>query len=141
VYYIVRDEKGKVVSSADLSVIYKTLPEKIGDASTSAEEVSFKADKQTYYWPENADWDKGTKVPALLFANAATCTMRLGEVTLSYRGLTMRLRFDVDINRTQDDRRQVIDSLRFQDGTFRLDLTGWTRDRDKLIPATRWKKI
>src|SRR5262245_57071085 len=100
VYYIVRDEKGKVVSSADLSDVYKTLPEKIGDASTSAEEVSFKADKQTYYWPENADWDKGTKVPALLFANAATCTMRLGEVTLSYRGLTMRLRFDVDINRT-----------------------------------------
>src|SRR5262245_35952954 len=74
VYYIVRDEKGKVVSSADLSLIYKTLPERIGDAGTSEDEVSFKADKKTYYWPENADWEKGAKVPALLFSNAATCT-------------------------------------------------------------------
>jgi hypothetical protein len=52
----------------------------------------------------------------------------------------MRLRFDIDISRTQDDRQQVVDSLRFQNGVFHLDLTGWTRDRNKLIPATRWKK-
>src|SRR4030095_9303769 len=79
---MVSDEKGKVVSRAALTSIYKELPGQIGDANTSDGEVSFTPDERTYYRSEDADWEKGAKVPALLFANATTCTMRLGEVTL-----------------------------------------------------------
>ena len=140
VFYIVRDEKGQVVSSADLESIAAQLPKTIGDATTGANEVSFKSDKRTYYWHEDADYEKGSKLPALLFANAATCTMHLGEATINYHGKKMRLIFNIDINRNQDDRQQVIDSLPMTDGTFRLDLTGWTREREKLISAEHWKK-
>ncbi|HSB29287.1 MAG TPA: hypothetical protein VLE19_15575 [Pyrinomonadaceae bacterium] len=141
VFYIVRDEQGKVVSVDELASIAGQLPKTIGDATTAADEVSFTSDKETYYWHENADYEKGSKVPALLFANAATCTMHLGEVTINYHGKLMRLIFNIDIDRTQKDRQQVIDSLRLQNGTFQLDLKGWSRERDKLIPATHWKNI
>jgi hypothetical protein len=141
VFYIVRDERGKVVSTADLASIAAQLPKTIGDATTGANEISVKPDQQTYYWHEDADYEKGSKMPALLFANAATCTMHLGEATVSYHGKTMRLIFNIDIDRTQNDRQQVIDSLRMQNGTFRLDLKGWTRERDKVIPARYWKSV
>ena len=140
VFYIVRDEKGMVVSTTDLASIAAQLPATIGDATTGANEVSFTSDKSTYYWHENADYDKGSKLPALLFANAATCTMHLSEATLNYHGKKMRLIFNIDINRSQGDRQQVIDSLPMENGTFRLDLTGWTKERDKIIPARHWKK-
>jgi hypothetical protein len=136
----VRDEQGKVVSVDELASIAGQLPKTIGDATTGANEVSFTSDKSTYYWHENADYDKGSKMPALLFANAATCTMHLGEVTINYHGKQMRLIFNIDIDRSQNDRQQVIDSLQLQNGTFQLDLKDWSRERDKLIPATHWKK-
>ena len=139
--YIVRDEKGKVVSQETLTSIYEKLPKQIGDANTWVNEVSFAPDKATFYWPEDVEWKQGTKLPALSFSNAATCIMHLGEASLTYNGKTMRLLFDVDISRTQDDRRPVVDSLPFKNGTFRLDLTRWTRVRDKLIPATHWKRV
>src|SRR6185295_4225597 len=140
VFYIVRDERGKVISTADLASIAAQLPKNIGDATTGANEISFRPDKQTYYWHEDADFEKGSRMPALLFANAATCTMHLGEVTIKYHGKTMRLIFKIDIDRSQDDRQQVIDSVRLQDGTFQLDLKGWNRERDKIIPARYWKR-
>jgi hypothetical protein len=141
VFYIVRDEGGKVVSTTDLASISAQLPKTIGDATTGANEISVKPDKRTYYWHEDADFDKGTKMPALLFANAATCTMHLGEVTIKYHGVTMRLIFNIDIDRSQDDRQQVIDSVKLQDGTFRLDQKGWNRERETIIPATFWTRI
>jgi hypothetical protein len=141
VYYIVRDEKGKVVSQEQLASIYEQLPKQIGDAGVSTSQVSFKPDNVSYYWPEDAEVEKGSKVPALLFANAGTCTMHLGEVTFAHQRKSMRLVFNIDINRTQKDRRQVIDSLPIQNGTFKLDLTSWNRSDDKLIPATHWKRI
>ena len=141
VSYLLRDENGKVVSPEDVTAIAEQLPQKIGDAGVSTTDVSFKPDKISYYWPEDAESDKGSKVPALLFANAATCTMHLGEVTIAYHGKKMRLVFNIDIDRTQQDRRQVIDSLPFQNGTFKLDLTGWDRANDKLIPAAHWKRL
>lgn len=139
--YLVRDEKGKLLTREQLKTVFEQLPKQIGDATVTQGEVSFKADKQTYYWPEDADWEKGTKVDALLFSNAGTCTMKLGEVPLVFQGKTMRLRFNINIDRTQDDRRQVVDSLPFQEGTFDLDLTKWNRATDKLIPASYWKKV
>ena len=141
VFYIVRDEQGKVVGTADLASIAAQLPKTIGDAKTGANEISVKPDKFTYYWHEDADYDRGSKMPALLFSNAATCTMHLGEATINYHGKTMRLIFNIDISRTQDDRQQVIDSLTLQNGTFQLDLKGWGREREKIIPATHWKKV
>jgi hypothetical protein len=95
----------------------------------------------TYYWPESVEYPKGNKVPVLEFANARTCTLNLGQVDLSYRGKQMHLFFNIDIARFQDDRRPVIDSLPFQEGSYRLDLTGWSHSREQLIPATRWKKV
>jgi hypothetical protein len=141
VSYLVRDEKGNVITEEQLTAITKQLPEKIGDAGVDTTSVSFKPDNVAYYWPEDADADKGSKVLALLFANAATCTMHLSEATLTFQGKKMRLVFNIDIDRTQKDRRQVIDSLPFQNGTFKLDLTGWDRSDDKVIPASHWKRI
>ena len=139
--YIIRDEKGVVLTEAEVNSVAELLPKTIDDATVDTTQISFTADKQKYYWPENAEWDKGSKVPALGFANAATCTLHLTEVTLTYHGKKMRLIFNIDIARQQDDRRPVIDSLPFKEGSFALDLKDWTRERDQLIPAARWKKV
>jgi hypothetical protein len=139
--YIVRDEKGQVLSAADLKSIYELLPKEIGNAGVNTSQVSFAEDKKTYYWLESVEWEKGAKVPALEFANAATCTLHLEEVTLTYHGKKMRLIFNIDIARNQHDRRPVIDSVPFQEGTFTLDLTGWTHDPEKLIPSTHWLRV
>ncbi|HEY8223937.1 MAG TPA: hypothetical protein VIG25_01585 [Pyrinomonadaceae bacterium] len=141
VHYIVRDEKGTVLSKAELEKISGELPKQIGDADVSVDEVVFAADKKTFYWPESDESEKGTKVPVLVFANAGTCTLHLTEVPLKYHGRSMKLIFNIDIARNQDDRRPVVDSLKFQNGTFKLDLTKWTHARDKLIPATHWRFV
>jgi len=138
--YIVRDEQGNVLSGDGLNTIHQQLPKTIGNGDTAVSEVSFKSDGVTYYWPESVDWDKGTKMSSLEFANAATCTLNLPRVDLAYHGMKMTLIFEISIERKQDDRRLVIDSLPFQNGTFILDLSGWSHSRDKMIPATRWKK-
>ena len=138
--YIVRDGKGTVISGEALKTIHQKLPETIGNANTAVSEVSFTSDAVTYYWQESADWEKGKKVATLEFANAATCTLDLPRVELTYQGMKMTLVFDISIARNQDDRRMVIDSLPFQDGVFTLDLSGWSHSRDQMIPATRWKK-
>jgi hypothetical protein len=52
----------------------------------------------------------------------------------------MRLIFNINIERSQPDRRPVVDSLTFQEGTFVLDLTSSPGKDDKVIPATFWKK-
>ena len=141
VSYIVRDESGNVLDEAGLKSISEQLPKSIDSARLFAGEVSLADDGKTFYWPESTDWEKGRKVPGLQFINNETCVMRLTEVTLTYRNKKMRLIFDIDIARTQPDRRPVIDSLPFQEGTFRLDLDGWPRDEDKMIPSGRWKKV
>ena len=141
VSYIVRDEKGVPLSDEELRTLAAQLPKQMGDATTSASETSFAADARTYYWRESVDWEKGSRTPSLQFSNAGICAMHFGDIVLAYRGKTMRLVFDLDIARYQQDRRPVIDSLPFQNGAFRLDLAGWTHDKDKMIPATRWKKF
>jgi len=140
VNYMVRDETGNVLNGEDLKTIHQQLPETIGNANTAVGEVSFISDGVTYYWPESVDWDNGKKVSTLEFANAGTCTLNLPRVDLEYHGMKMTLIFEITIERRQDDRRQVIDSLPFQNGTFILNLSGWSHSRDKMIPATLWKK-
>src|ERR1043166_5633618 len=80
IHYIVRDERGKVLSETDLKSVYERLPKTIGDADTSTTEVSFASDGTTFYRQESVDWEKGKRVPALMFANARTCVMHLEEV-------------------------------------------------------------
>jgi hypothetical protein len=139
--YLVRDEKGKPLSETELKLVAEQLPRTINDATVSIDQVSFRSDMHTYYWPESIGWPKGQKQSALEFANAGTCTLHLTEVNLTYHGKKMRLIFDVDISRNQQDRRPVIDALPFQEGAFSLDLSGWSHETEKLIPAARWKKV
>jgi hypothetical protein len=138
VSYIVRDEQGRVVGAEELKTLQ--IPKVVGNADTSVGEVSLASDRVNFYRPESVDWDKGSKLPALEFANAKTCTLNLPTVELTYHGKTMRLIFNINIDRHQPDRRPVIDSLPFAEGIFTLDLTSWPRGEDKLIPASRWKK-
>src|SRR5882724_13666409 len=46
--YIVRDEKGNVLSGEELKTIHQQLPETIGNADTAVGEVSFISDGETY---------------------------------------------------------------------------------------------
>ena len=141
VNYIVRDEYGRVVNAEELKTIHKQLPEKIGDADTGVFDVSFASDGVTHYRFGSVNWDSGKKVPTLEFANAGTCTMNLSRVEFEYRGKKMILIFNIIIERRQDARHLVIDSLPLEEGTYVLDLSGWSRSPDQLIPATYWKKV
>jgi hypothetical protein len=141
VNYMIRDEQGRVLSDTELKTLEEQLPKAIGDANLYVTEVSLADDQKSYYWPESVDFDKGKKQPALGFANAGTCTMHLTEVTLKYHNLKMHLIFNIDIDRTQPDRRMVIDSLPFQEGTFSLDMSGRGSDNHTIVPAQWWKKL
>jgi hypothetical protein len=138
---ILRDEKGNSLSENALQTIYEQLPKLIGDAPPSVGEVSFADDGKTYYWPEDVDFPKGRKVSSIKFVNNETCTMHFPEVTLKYQNTTMRLVFNIDISRTQQDRRPVIQCPTFQEGAFQLDLQGWSREPERMITAERWKKL
>ena len=141
VSYIVHDEDGKRLSQSELKTVYEQLPKSIGDARTFLGEVSFAEDGRSFYRPESVEWEKGKKVPALQFINDETCTMHLTEVTLVYHEKRMRLIFNIDIGRSQSDRRPVIDSPPFEEGTFELDPSGRPPEGDQMIPPTRWKKV
>jgi hypothetical protein len=141
VNYILRDENGKVLTETEIKTVYEQLPKAIGDARLYSGQVSFAEDERTFYWPESVDWQKGRKQASLEFANSETCTMQLAEVALIYHGKKMRLAFDINIAKSQSDRRLVVDSLPFQEGTFGLDLTGWVGARNQIIPSERWKKV
>jgi hypothetical protein len=141
VCYIVRDESGNLLGEAELKSLREQLPDSINDARVSTSVVSFAEDNETYYWSEDVDWKKGRMVPAMEFSNFGECKMYLTEVTLTYKNKTMRLIFDTEYSRSGGYHRQAIDSLPFQEGTFQLDLRGWPERSDKLVPASRWKKV
>lgn len=141
VSYIVRDENGEVLSAAALKSVCEQLPKSIGEARVYAGETSFANDRRTFYWTESVEWAKGEKVPSLHFSNNETCVMHFAEVTLTHQDKKMRLIFNIEITRAQPDRRPVIDSLPFQEGTFALDLNGWSHDTDKIIPSEKWNQV
>lgn len=138
---IVRDEKGAILSEDDVKALAATLPKKIGDADVQESEARLAPDNKSFYWWDSTDWAKGEKVPVISFANYGTCEMKLGEATLEFHGLKMRLVFDLEITRATADRRPVIEAPKFQNGTFRLDLTGWPHDPHTIIPGDRWKRV
>ena len=65
-----------------------------------------------------------------------SCKLHLPEAVLEYHGKKMRLIFDADL----EPRTLVIDSLPFQEGTFKLDLGGLKEDGNVIV-AGRWKKV
>jgi hypothetical protein len=140
VSYLVHDERGRLLSESELEAVHKQLPTSIGDADTFLGEISLANDGKSFYRPESVNFDKGKKMPALEFINAKTCTMHLSEVTLVYHEKRMRLIFNIDIARFQSNRRPVIDSLVFQEGTFELDKSRLP-EADELVPSTVWKKV
>jgi hypothetical protein len=95
---------------------------------------------KSFIRPESVDFEKGKKLPALEFINAKTCTMHLTRVTLVYHEKRMLLIFNIDIARYQSNRRPVVDSIAFQEGTFELDRSGLP-EADEVAPAGRWKKV
>lgn len=141
VYYLVRDANGQPLSAAELKAVFAQLPESIGGANPYPGEVAFQADGKSYYRREQVEWKQGRKVPALEFANAATCEMTLAEVTLTYRHQQMRLRFNLSVIRGVTNNRIVVDALPFQAGTFTLDPSGLSLRDNVLIPAERWKPV
>jgi hypothetical protein len=137
---VVHDEKGAILTESDLKTLAAALPGSIGDAEISVGEVSLAPDEKSFYWDESTDFPKGKKVPALHFSNAATCVMNLGEVMLEFHGRKMQLRFNIEIDRSTNDRRPVVQSPKFQNGLFELDLKDWSHDRNGIIPSDRWKR-
>ena len=141
VSYIIRDESGHILSAPALESVFKQLPKSIGDAQCDVGNASISDDRMSFYWPESVDWSKGEKIPVLEFINSRTCTMHLTEATLTYKDKKMRLIFNLDIARHQPDRRPLIDSVPFQEGTFELDLHGWSHETHKIIGSDRWKRV
>jgi hypothetical protein len=138
---IVIDEKGAMLTEEDVKALAATLPKQIGDADVEASEARLAPDNKSFYWWDSTDWAKGRKIPVISFANYGTCEMRLGEATLEHHGRKMRLIFDLEITRATKNRRPVIEAPKFQNGTFRLDLTGWPHDPHTIIPRDRWKRV
>jgi hypothetical protein len=143
VSYLVRDEQGKLLTAEELRSIAEQLPKSIGDARIYVGEVSLAEDGERFYPQEAADADRGEKAPALQFINSGTCAMRLGEITLTWRGKQMRLVFNLEITRAQEQRlrRWVLDAPPFQAGVFALDVDGWPRYENEVIPAERWRTV
>jgi hypothetical protein len=139
---VLHNQAGEILTEADVKNVASKLPKDIGDANIWVGEAWIAPDNKTFYWEEDSEERaKAKKLPALNFSNSGTCTMHLTEATLDYNGLKLHLVFNIDIARDTKDRRPVIIAPRFQTGTFRLDLTGWSHDPKTLIPATRWKRV
>ena len=142
VSYLARDESGKLLSAAELKAIYERLPKTIGDAQIYIDEVSLAEKGRRFYREESSEWEKGEKLPALQFVNNRSCEMSLGKVTLTYNGKQMRLIFNLEIMRAQPQsrRRWVIDSPPFQEGVFALNVEGWPKYENEVIPASNWQR-
>jgi hypothetical protein len=129
--YIVRDAKGRNLSEVELHAVVRKMPR----PAQGVETVAFAADGTLVGYSAK---ETSSKLFAIYYADAASCHIKVGEITLTNAGRTMRLIFDLDIDR----RTYVIDSLPFQTGTFRLDQTGLSdANSDRVIPAAKWKKV
>jgi len=127
--YFVRDAKGNYLTEQELKAISASMPQ------LSVEQVAFAPDGTLVGYST-----KKTKLQraALSQANAASCQLKIGEMILRHNGMKMRLIFDLEINR----RDYYFDSLRFQNGTFKLDQeTLPASGSDEVIPSKVWRKI
>ena len=127
---VVHDSNGKTLSAEALQAVKIESPE-----PPSIWSVKLAADGTLV---GSSTKETKTELPALGRSNVATCRLNIGEMTLEYKGNTMRLIFNMEIER----RAYYIDSPKFQRGTFELDKTSLPESGpSRIIPATIWKKI
>ena len=129
--YIVRDEKGKMMTEADTQKVFAQMPKPAQGVHT----LDVAADGTLVGYSARP---AASKIAAIYYVDAKTCQLKIDEFTLKHAGRTMRLIFALDLER----RSYTFDSVPFQTGTYRLDQTNLTdTDNNSIIPATRWKKV
>jgi len=143
VNYIVRDEKGKVLGESELKGVYERTPKLPSEVGSVYLGAAFLAkDRKTFYSPYSEERKSGEEVPVIAFGHSGPCHLKFADSTLEYHGKKMRLFFDIDIpSKEQPVHDMVVDSLPFQEGTFKLDLSGLEHDDHKVMEAGRWKRI
>jgi hypothetical protein len=129
--YIVRDESGNVMSETMLKRVFRQMkPPTSGVGS-----VAFADDGKLVGYSGK---EPKTIVPAIFFVDAAACKLKIADIVLTRDSETMRLVFDLDIDR----RAYTIDSVPFRAGTYRLDQREIADiDQNSVVPASRWKKV
>lgn len=169
VAYLVRGSDGKLLNTADLTVIVNRFPpvkDPPGGPGRQTPDRNVTVKVSPFYLNEDGSLpateeslQRATASPrtALLFTNNA-CEMHFGEVVLTHQEKTMRLIFNIDLGATRNGQyiqrvRPLIDSLPFQEGTFMLDVklealkTVSIPDElnkdwiDVVVPAQSWKKV
>ena len=128
---IVHDSNGKTLSAKELQAVKVRSPE----PAPSIASVDLAADGTLVGYSTK---ETKTKLPALYRSGNAKCLLNVGEMTLGYKGKTMRLIFNMEI----DGSAYYIDSPKFLRGTFELDKASLLQsDSNRIIPAKVWKKI
>jgi hypothetical protein len=129
--YFVRDSNGRLLTESQL----KSIARRMSTPVPSVTIVGLAANgKLVGYSGKPA---KSTQA-ALSYTDAKTCHLKIDEWSLSYRGRTMRLIFDLDLER----RAYTFDSLPFRSGTYRLDQEELAAtDNNEVISASRWKRV
>jgi hypothetical protein len=129
--YIVRDASGNVMSDTMLKEVFKQMK----PPTSGVGEVAFASDGRLVGCSGK---EPAVTMADIFFVDANTCKMTVGEVALTRGSDTMRLIFDLDIDR----RAYTVDSVPFRAGTFRLDQKGLADiDQSSVVPAERWKKV
>ncbi len=143
VNYIVRDEKGNVLGESELNAVYERISKLPSEVGSVYVETAFLAkDRKTFYSPYSEERKSGEEVPVIAFGHSGPCHLKFADSTLEYHGKKMRLIFDVDIpSKEQPVYDMVVDSLPFQEGTFKLDLSGLEQYDHRVMAASRWKRV
>lgn len=126
--YIVRDSKGKIVDASTL-----------GESSFTGEKAKYwKRKVATISFTEPGKNGKPVDVKSLGYSGGGGCHLQLDELTIKMDGKTMHLIFGRSLSTYPSGSHgyQVIDSLHFQTGTFKLGDTS-----EENVPASKWKKV
>jgi len=130
-HYFVRDSNGKFLTALQLATVAKAMSAPVPDVT----EMALAADGSLVGY--SAKPTRSTR-PALSFADAKTCRLKVDEWTLTYRGRTMHLIFDLDYER----RAYTFDSIPFRTGAYRLDKSRLDDSaNDQIISASSWKRV
>lgn len=126
--YIVRDSKGKIVDASTL-----------GESSFTGEKAKYwKRVASTVSFTEPGKNRKPVEVKSLTYSGGGDCHLQVDEVTIKMDGKSMHLIFGRSLQTYPSGSfgYQVIDSLPFQQGTFKLEDSS-----EENVPASKWKKV
>jgi hypothetical protein len=126
--YIIRDSTGHVINPATLTAS--------GFVNEKAEYWKREATKTSF--SKSGNGKDLIEVRSLRYSGRADCKLNLSELTLRLGGKTMHLIFGLSLDSYNDREHshRVIDSLPFDQGTFKLEPTP-----DANIPASKWKRV